>query len=315
MSCQISLSRPIRQFTGILAITILTGAPNASANTLDRQLTALQDFQVVAHRGASGHAPEHTLPAFQMAYDMGADYLELDIQMTADGELVVLHDETLNRTTDAEGPLQDYTLAELQELDAGSWFNTTNPSRAQSRFAGTQVPTLDQVIDRFGTQTRYYIETKSAERDPTLEAELMEALEGRGLIEAGAVTIQSFSQESLRKVQAINPNVPLVQLVWYYPENEDSEELTEWTGVTPGPEAITDADFQEVRDYAVAIGTNMTYQGEPVIDEAFVTQAQDNDLLVHVYTVNGIPMMEQLLGWGVDGMFTNFPDRLIRLTQ
>lgn len=261
--------------------TLFTSS-GTSANSIEQQLEALQDFQVIAHRGASGHAPEHTLPAWQLAHDMGADYLELDIQMTADGRLVVFHDETIDRTTNGEGPLRDSML--------------------------------DEVIDRFGTQTRYYIETKSAERDPTLEAELMDTLSERGLIEAGAVVIQSFSQESLREVESINPDVPLVQLVWYYPESEGSGTLIEWTGVTPGPGAITDADFETIREYAVGIGSNLNYQGDAVTDEAFVKQAQANDLRVHVYTINDIPAMEQLIGWGVDGIFTDFPDRLVRLT-
>jgi glycerophosphoryl diester phosphodiesterase len=308
-------TRPLRTLAGALAVATLFTSSGTSANSIEQQLEALQDFQVIAHRGASGHAPEHTLPAWQLAHDMGADYLELDIQMTADGRLVVFHDETIDRTTNGEGPLRDYTLAELQSLDAGSWFNEANPNHARSDFEGTRVVTLDEVIDRFGTQTRYYIETKSAERDPTLEAELMDTLSERGLIEDGAVVIQSFSQESLREVESINPDVPLVQLVWYYPESEDSDTLIEWTGVTPGPGTITDADFETIREYAVGIGSNLNYQGDAVIDEAFVKQAQANDLRVHVYTINDIPAMEQLIDWGVDGIFTDFPDRLVRLTR
>ncbi|KAF0280516.1 glycerophosphodiester phosphodiesterase [Spiribacter aquaticus] len=308
-------TRPLRTLAGALAVATLFTSSGTSANSIEQQLEALQYFQVIAHRGASGHAPEHTLPAWQLAHDMGADYLELDIQMTADGRLVVFHDETIDRTTNREGPLRDYTLAELQSLDAGSWFNQANPNHARSDFEGARVVTLDEVIDRFGTQTRYYIETKSAERDPTLEAELMDTLSERGLIEAGAVVIQSFSQESLREVESINPDVPLVQLVWYYPESEDSDTLIEWTGVTPGPGTITDADFETIREYAVGIGSNLNYQGDAVIDEAFVKQAQANDLRVHVYTINDIPAMEQLIDWGVDGIFTDFPDRLVRLTR
>jgi glycerophosphoryl diester phosphodiesterase len=284
-------TRPLRTLAGALAVATLFTSSGTSANSIEQQLEALQDFQVIAHRGASGHAPEHTLPAWQLAHDMGADYLE------------------------REGPLRDYTLAELQSLDAGSWFNQANPNHARSDFEGARVVTLDEVIDRFGTQTRYYIETKSAERDPTLEAELMDTLSERGLIEAGAVVIQSFSQESLREVESINPDVPLVQLVWYYPESEDSDTLIEWTGVTPGPGTITDADFETIREYAVGIGSNLNYQGDAVIDEAFVKQAQANDLRVHVYTINDIPAMEQLSDWGVDGIFTDFPDRLVRLTR
>lgn len=301
--------------THAIAVAAIGFSGYALADNLETQLEALQDFQVIAHRGASGHAPEHSMEALQMAHDMGADYLELDIQLSADGVLVAIHDETVDRTTDGEGAVQDFDLAGLKALDAGSWFNDANPDRARQDFVGTEVVTLDEVIDRFGTQTRYYLETKSAERDPTLEAAMMEKLSDRGLIEAGAVVIQSFSQESLQKVQAINPDVPLIQLVWYYPESDDSDALVEWTGVTPGPESISDADFQSVREYAVGIGSNLAYQGNQVIDDDFVRQAQTNDLLVHIYTINAVPEMEQLMRWGVDGVFTNFPARLIRLAD
>ncbi|MDR5907730.1 glycerophosphodiester phosphodiesterase [Franzmannia qiaohouensis] len=289
---------------------------SVQADALQQQLEDLQDFQVIAHRGASGHAPEQTLPALELAHEMGVDYLELDIQMTADGELVAFHDESLDRATDGEGELKDFTLEELKALDAGSWFNEAYPEYADDAFAGEQILTLGEVIERFGTSARYYLETKSPELYPGIEEALVEELEAHGLIEAGAAVIQSFSQPSLLEVQALNDDVPLIQLVWYYPEEDGEERLVEWTGVTPGPSEIEDADFAAIRDYAVGIGTNLTYEDElQVIDAAFVEQAQANDLLVHVYTINEQDDMQMLLDWGVDGIFTDFPDRLNALAE
>ena len=95
-------------------------------------------------------------------------------------------------------------------------------------------------------------------------------------------------------MQALNDDVPLIQLVWYYPSEEDEFRVVEWTDVTPGPSEITDQDFQAVADYAVGIGTNFIYEGEEVIDADFIRQANDNGLPVHVYTVNETEEMGRL---------------------
>lgn len=301
----------------LLGGAVLSSPVAAESDSIQQHLDDLQSFQVIAHRGASGHAPEATWSAFEQAEAMNADYLEMDVQMTADGELVVFHDETVDRSTDGEGKLKDFTLEELKALDAGSWFNETFPDYADDDYAGAQILTLDEVIERFGTDERYYLETKSPELYPELEEALVEALEGHGLVESGSVIIQSFSDESLKTVHELNADIPLVQLVWYYPEDEGSDTLVEWTDVTPGPGEIADADFQAIGEYAVGVGTNMTYGEEErqVIDADFVEQAQANDLLVHVYTINDEETMQTLLDWGVDGIFTNFPDRLNELVE
>ncbi|MCG6658849.1 glycerophosphodiester phosphodiesterase [Halomonas campisalis] len=306
----------LRYALAALGTATLIAPATADTSPLQQQLDDLQAFQVIAHRGASGHAPEQTLPALELAHEMGVDYLELDIQMTADGELVAFHDERIDRTTDGEGELRDFTLESLKALDAGSWFNAAYPDYADEAYAGVEILTLGEVIEHFGTEMRYYLETKSPELYPGLEEAMVEELEAHGLVESGSVIIQSFSQESLQKVHALNADIPLVQLVWYYPESDDSERLVEWTGVTPGPSEITDADFQAMGEYAVGIGTNLTYQDDlQVIDAAFIEQAQANDLLVHVYTVNDPAEMQKLLDWGVDGIFTDFPDRLNALVD
>ncbi|MCK2185209.1 glycerophosphodiester phosphodiesterase [Halomonas getboli] len=297
------------------ALALGLAAPLAAqADALEQQLDELQDFQIIAHRGASGHAPEHTWPSYEKAREMGADYLELDLHMSADGELMVIHDDTLDRTTDGEGKVKEHSLAELKALDAGSWFNKAHPERADEAYEGARMLTLDEVIDRYGSDVRYYIETKSPERYPELQRALVDTLEANGLVASGSVVIQSFSQGSLQQIHQLNADIPLVQLVWYSPA-EDGSGLTEWTGVTPDPAEISDADFQAIADYAVGIGPNVVYDSEDVIDAGFVEQAHDNGLLVHAYTINDPEQMQRLLDWGVDGMFTNFPDRLSGLVE
>ena len=282
-------------------------APSAFADTL------APDGQVlnIAHRGSSGHAPEETMPAFDKAQAVDADYLELDAQLTADGELVAFHDTKVDRTTDATGKLSDFTLAELQQLDAGSWFNKAHPNKADPAFEGLQVPTLDQLVARYGTQENYYIEIKSPDANPGLTEKLVAWAERHDLVAAEAIVIQSFSQDALEKAHALNPDIPLVQLVWYHPENyEAGADLMEWTGVTPDPAELTAADFDSVGDYAVGIGTNLTYKDRQVIDAAFVETARAAGLGVHVYTINEKATMRRLIDWGVTGVFTDYPDRL-----
>lgn len=246
----------------------------------------------VAHRGASGHAPEHTIPSYKLGDQMNGDYIEIDLQMTKDGVLVAMHDETVDRTTDGTGLVKDYTLEELKKLDAGSWFNEENPDKAKPSYEGLEVPTLEEVIQTFGKDKRYYIETKSPEVYPGMEKELLRILEKYNLTGENArsskVLVQSFSKASLLKMRDLAPNLPLIQLIHY---------------VTPA--TITDQELQEINRYAVGVGMSYTQ-----IDEEYVEKVRDSGLLIHPYTVNEKEDMKRLLDWGVTGMFTNYPDRL-----
>lgn len=243
-------------FAGAATTTAL-----AESTPLEEQLKELESFQVIAHRGASGHAPESTMAAYELAHEWNVDYLELDAQITADGEVVVFHDDAIDRTSDGEGKINDYTMEELKALDTGSWFNEANADKADADFAGAQILTLDELFERFGHDARYYIETKSPQLNPGLEEALVKTLEEYDMVESGRVLVQSFEQESLLKVQELNDDIPLIQLVWYYPSEEDESRLVEWTGVTPGPAEINDEDFQAVAEYASGIGTNYIYEG------------------------------------------------------
>jgi len=183
----------------------------------------------IAHRGASAYAPENTVAAFELAVTQGATFVEIDIQRTKDGQIVILHDLTLERTTDVEerypdrarpAPddpkktprwwLDDFTLAELQRLDAGSWFDPT--------FAGVRIPTFDETIRSVRGRSGLFIELKSPERYPGIEAEMIAVLERHGLHRPGAdartpIMLQSFTVPSIERLAAMRTPLRLVVLV------------------------------------------------------------------------------------------------------
>jgi glycerophosphoryl diester phosphodiesterase len=229
---------------------------------------------------------------------MGADYIEQDLQKTRDGVLVVLHDETLDRTArptaesgpgDCTGLVREKTLAQIKTCDVGSWFNEAYPQYAKPEYVGLRIPTLKEVFQRYGKRVNYYIETKNPESDPGMEEELLRLMDEYGLTRPAAknwqVLIQSFSPASLQKIHALNPSLPLIQLF-------------------SGTETIQ-ASLDATRTHAVGIGLSKSD-----VDAALVAAAHTRCLDVHPYTVNESPELRQLVALGVDGMFTNFPDRL-----
>lgn len=255
---------------------------------------------VIAHRGASGTAPEHTFAAWDRALELGADYLEQDLQLTRDGVLVVMHDETLDRTVRRDGQpcrgrVIDHSLAELRACEAGSWFNRAHPGAARPEYAAEPIPTLAEVFARYGGDASYYIETKRPESAPGMEEALLALLDEHGLREAAAaewrVLIQSFSTASLRRVRDMDARLPLIQLV-------------ERGAIPPAPGDWLDG----VAEYAVGIGPHR----DDVAGE-LVAAAHARCLAVHPYTVNDPAELARLAGAGVDGMFTDYPDRLLAL--
>ena len=264
----------------------VVGAAAQTESTLDGPVLN------IGHRGASAYAPEHTFAAYDLALEQGADYIEIDLQMTADGVLVAMHDKTLNRTADApEGVPEGYcrglvskkTLEQIKMCDAGSWFSP--------EYAGEQIPTLEEIFQRYGTSVNYYIETKNPDAAPGMEEELVQLLGEYGLIEPAAenwqVLIQSFSAESLMKIHELEPSLPLIQLYW------------------AGTSKSIQRDLDAVSAYAVGIGP---YKQD--VDAALVEAAHERCLAVHPYTVNTVEEMEALIALDVDGMFTNNPDLL-----
>jgi glycerophosphoryl diester phosphodiesterase len=159
-------------------------------------------FRVIAHRGASGYAPENTMAAFQRAVDMGATEVETDVALTSDGHLLLFHDDTLERTTNGTGPPEAYTLAELKRLDAGSW---TDPRLSWDRdYRGERLITLDELLDRFGAALTYHVELKKPM--PGLVSAVVRAIEERGLIDN--VFLCSIENETgLKEARALAPGL------------------------------------------------------------------------------------------------------------
>lgn len=251
---------------------------------------------IIAHRGASGIAPEHTIAAYDKAVELGADYLELDVQRSKDGALVVIHDAKLDRT--ARGPsssctglVANKTLAQLESCDVGVWFALGDLFLPRAEFIGLRMPTLAEVLARYRSTARFYIETKNPEMYPGIEADIVALLKKHGIAAGNAampgVFIESFSTTSLLAVHALDSTIPLVQLF-------DSQT----------PESIS-GRLDQVRSYATAIGINKTD-----VTTALIDASHTRCLQVHAYVVENGDEMLSLLAMGVDGIFTNRPDRL-----
>lgn len=240
----------------------------------------------IAHRGASAYAPEHTIAAYQLGQQMNGDYIEIDLQMTKDGHLVAMHDEILNRTTNGTGLVKEHTLEEIKQLNAGSLFNGKYPNLAKKEFENAKVPTLTEIIETFGHNANYYIETKTPDEYPGMEEKLLEIINHYEIQDK--VIIQSFSEESLQKIHSLNSNISIVQLLPYKKAVQ-----------------LTKLEIEKYKMYCIGLGMNYKY-----IDSDYVNKIKKNGLEVHPFTVDNEKDMKKLLSWGVDGMFTNDPDRL-----
>jgi glycerophosphoryl diester phosphodiesterase len=210
--------------------------------------------------------------------------------------LVALHDPTLNRTARGDaanctGLVIEKTLAQIKTCDVGTWFNTAFPQFARPEYVGLRIPTLQEVFERYRHSANYYIETKNPEEAPLMEEKLLELLDQFNLrgnaVRRNQVLIQSFSAASLQKLHGLDPELPLIQL---------------YSGL---PSATIRGTLDQVKQYAVGIGPS---QGS--VDAALVAAAHERCLDIHPYTVNDPTAMANLIALGVDGMFTNFPDRL-----
>jgi glycerophosphoryl diester phosphodiesterase len=250
----------------------------------------------IAHRGASGLAPEHTVAAYDLALALGADLVEQDAQITADGVLVSLHDATLDRT--ARGPAENCTgrvatktIAQLRTCDVGSWFNERYPDRARPEFAGLGIPTMSEVFTRYGDEIAYHVEIK--DDDPRTVRELLRLLDVHGLRDdahaSWRVVVQSFRPTDLLLARALDPALPTVQLL----------------AAAPPAGPARDALLDRVATYADAIGPSAVG-----VDAALVDAAHLRCLQVHPYTVDDAGRLTELVAAGVDGVFTNRPDVL-----
>lgn len=274
---------------------------------------------VIAHRGASFYAPEETEPAYLLARDLGADYLEADIQRTKDGVLIALHDDTLERTTDVakvfpgreKNNVETFTLDELRKLDAGSWFNEKYPEKARKRFAGLKILTLEELL-RIAVSGAHkpgiYLEIKSPKRFPGIARQLIELLTRFGWIggevsssttqsgmvavglSSGRVILQSFDADCVAEFARFAPSVPRLYLY-------DGEEIEK-------------SGWQKIISTAVAHKAGLGPSGYVAMPfkNRDVHQA---GLFIHVYTINKAWQARLLSLFGADGFFTDRTDMLL----
>ncbi len=278
--------------------------------------------QLIAHRGASAYAPEHTLAAYRLALEQGADFVEQDLQISRDGVLVCLHDLTLERTTDVEEvypdrhqtdargakhwPVSDFTVAELKRLDAGRWFG--------ARFAGERIPTWQDAIDLIRGKAGLYPETKGPEvygsRGFDMEALVLKQLAANRLETPGAdprtpVVVQSFSAESLKKMRGLGTRLPLVFLI-----SDLDAGRGRW---------LDAAGLRDVREFAAGIGPAKSLL---LADRGLTARAHAAQLTVTPYTFRAAAgaddhkvreeMATFLYDLGVDALFTDNPDQFPR---
>jgi glycerophosphoryl diester phosphodiesterase len=240
---------------------------------------------VCGHRGASGHAPENTMAAFREALEAGADWIEFDVQLSADGEIIILHDSTLQRTTNLYQPRRplEFTLAQLKELDAGSWFGPG--------FAGERIPTLDEVLEEFKGRLGMNIEIKSRAGDELnsgIEQKVAEKLKRHNLFQIEQVIVSSFDPTRLTTLHAIDEKIPLGALYdsKKHPRDYDPFQVIEITGAR-----AFHPDFN-------------------IVNEALMARARKEGLLINTWTVNELPDMQNMIGLGVDMIITNYPAQL-----
>jgi len=245
-----------------------------------------------AHRGGSGLAPENTLPAFERGLALGADALELDIQTTREGEIVVIHDPTVDRTTNGAGPVAGYNLDELRQLDAGYRFSPDGGQTYPFRGQGVGIPTLREVFERFPT-VRVNIDLK--ESSPERERHLWEL-------------IQEFQAEKRSLVASGDLHLPIIRF----------RLLVAGRVATSASEAEIRRFFFVCKARATrwlrpaydALQVPEAHRGTRIVSRAFVDAAHRLGVDVHVWTVDKSSDMERLLALGVDGLMTDRPDVL-----
>jgi glycerophosphoryl diester phosphodiesterase len=230
---------------------------------------------VIAHRGASGNAPENTLAAFKKAVALGATFIETDLQLSRDARFVAIHDPTVNRTTNGQGAVHEMTVAELRRLDAGSWFG--------SEFAGERIPTLQEILE-FSKKydVVFYLEIKPSGSWGGEQA-LVSALRESG--EIPRTVVISFDASIVNTMRNIEPTL--------------------MTGL------LYDGQIENPLEKAISIGARQLVVRGDLVTPAFITEVHKKDLQLVCWTVNHPAHMRMLASAGVDGIMSDYPDRLV----
>ena len=261
-----------------------TGAPLPAEEVLwsDRLLN-------IAHAGGKGTRPEHTMIAYETALADGADVLELDVHATSDGVLVLMHDETVDRTTDGTGAIKEMTLAELRELDAGYRFTMDDGATFPYRGMGLRVPTLEETLAAF-PDVPYVIEIKQG--TPSIVEPFLAMCDEADVLDQ--MVASAFDVNVLEEIRVAAPEMPT---------SFGLAEVVELVALTDETEAdyVPPAAFLQVPP---------NQGGIEVLTPALVERAHRLDLKVHAWTINDEAEMRALVDMGIDGIITDFPARL-----
>ncbi len=234
---------------------------------------------VIAHRGASGYAPENTIAAFRKAVAMGVTFIETDLHLSRDARFVAIHDGTLDRTTNGKGAVHEFTLADLRKLDAGSWFG--------SEFAGERIPTLEEIL-QFAKKhdVVFYLELKPGGSWGGEHA-LIGALRESG--EIARTVVISFDASILAAVRRIEPTL--------------------MTGL------LYDGQIADPLTKALEVGARQLAVRGDLVSPSMIKEARRHDLQVVCWTVNHPAHLRLLMEAGVDGIMSDYPDRVIELNR
>ncbi len=235
--------------------------------------TPKNTVRVIAHRGASGYAPENTMAAFKKALEMGAEMIEFDVHRSSDGKFVIMHDDETDRTTGFKGKIAEMTLEQIEQLDAGSWFSKD--------FTGEKVPTLSQVLEWAKGKIQVNIEIKSE----GCEEEIVRLI--NKLDTKNETIVTSFHHEFLKKIKELDPEILTGALIG---DVKDEKQLDDIIAVC-APNAL-----------------NPRYIN---ISKSNVRWAHEKGMAVNIYTVNDTISMQRLIKFGADGIITNYPDVLL----
>ena len=263
-----------------LLATGALGADGERPTTIEEFMTVESPTRVIAHRGFSGRAPENTLLAIREAIAIGAEMVEIDVTMTADGHVILLHDETLDRTTSGTGPPTDHTLEEIRELDAGTWFSTV--------FAGEKIPTLSEALQTVKGRILINIEIKPEAVDHGVVPKIASLIAEHEM--HNQVIVSSFSPEALLRMKIADPEVITATLF-----NKDLH-----TGRDP-------------LEIVLEVGSRGFNISARRLTAAMIERCHKHGIPIAVYTVNEPDEMRRLIELGVDAVFTDHPGLMLEV--
>lgn len=273
------------------------------------------DITVIAHRGASKYAPENTIAAFKLAHKMRADYFELDCTLSKDGEVIVIHDDTLDRTTSLRGRVMDTHSDEIINSDAGTWFHTD--------FSGEPVPTLAQTLDMAKGKIGVYIEIKDS--DPH-DATLLDTILTKGRV--SGTLLPEANVEVMRIIEeSKSPNLELTRKVIQQVRDRGMENEIIIQSFSPIVCAVASIEAPEMRTELLASSSNDNPKQWPdyqlwakllkpegfnchknLVTQELVDEFHELGMTMAIWTVDGKREMQNLAAMGVDGLITNRPD-------